>query len=412
LVFQDQYVSGGISDMIDNNKGTDMNDFSAMFEGSFKEEKSIETGSPVKGRVVAWDNDSIFLDIGTRMEAVLDRGPFQNSMGRLPKEGEEIQAMVIGRKHGMVQCAMELTRLDKQQDSDGPDLVAEAYRQGFPVEGRITGVNKGGFDVDIFGKRAFCPFSQMELQRIDNAEGYIDKTLSFQISEYAESGRNIIVSRRDLLKADADKQRIKAWDKLTEGTVVKGTVSSVKPYGAFIDLGGIQGLLHVSEMSFDKVNDPAELFKEGDEVEVEIMELDQTAERIRLGRKRFLTDPWDAAAEALAPGTEIIGKVSRIKPFGAFIEVMPGIDGLLHISRLGGERRIGHPKELLSIGQEVRVRVLEVDEEKRTISLTMEPVEEDVGAQLERLRQEQEKSQADRQTPMGALFQGLEDNKE
>ncbi len=398
--------------MIDKNKVTNMDDFSAMFEESFKEEKTVETGSPVKGRVVAWDNDSIFLDIGTRMEAVLDRGPFQNSMGRLPIEGEEIQAMIIGRKHGMVQCAIELTRQDRQQESQGPDLVAEAHRQEVPVEGRITGVNKGGFDVDIFGKRAFCPFSQMELQRIENADSYLEKTLSFMISEYAEGGRNIIVSRRDLLKADADKQRLKAWDGLEEGMVIKGTVSSVKPYGAFIDLGGIQGLLHVSEMSFDKVNDPADLFKEGDEIEVEVMELDRSSERIRLGRKKFLIDPWEAAVANLEPGTEICGKVSRIKPFGAFIEVMPGIDGLLHISRLGGDRRVGHPKEILNIGQEVNVRVLELDEEKRTISLTMEALEEDVGAQLERLKREQEKSQADRQTSMGALFDELEDKKE
>lgn len=398
--------------MIDKNKGKDMDDFSAMFEESFKEEKSVETGGTVKGRVVAWDNDSIFLDIGTRMEAVLDRASFQNSMDRLPKEGEEIQAMVIGRKHGMVQCALELSRNDKQSDSAGPDLVGEAYRQGFPVEGRITAVNKGGFDVDVFGKRAFCPFSQMELQRIEDSESYIDKTLSFLISEYAEGGRNIIVSRRDLLKADADKQRLKAWEELEEGQVITGTVSSVKPYGAFVDLGGIQGLLHVSEMSFDKVNDPAELFSEGDEVEVEVMELDRASERIRLGRKRFLTDPWDTALETLVPGSEIAGRVSRIKPFGAFVEVLPGIDGLLHISRLGGDRRYGHPKELLSVGQEVKVRVLEVDDEKRTISLTMEPVEEDVAAQLERLRREQEKAQADRQTSMGALFDELEGKKD
>ncbi len=400
--------------MIDNGKGKNTDDFSAMFEESFKEEKSIETGATVRGRVVAWDNDSIFLDIGTRMEAVLDRAPFQNGMGRPPQEGEEIQAMVIGRKHGMVQCAMELTRIDSKQQAEaqGPDLVAEAHRQGFPVEGRITAVNKGGFDVDIFGKRAFCPFSQMELQRIENAEAYIDKTLSFLISEYAEGGRNIIVSRRDLLKADADRQRLKAWDALQAGSVVKGRVSSVKPYGAFVDLGGVQGLLHVSEMSFDKVNDPAELFKDGDEIDVEILELDRSSERIRLGRKRFLTDPWKSAAQTLTPGTEILGKVSRIKPFGAFVEVLPGIDGLLHISRLGGDKRVGHPKELLSIGQEVKVRVLELDEVKRTISLTMEAVEEDVGAQLERLRSEQEKNQADRQTSMGALLDELQGKKD
>lgn len=395
------------------NKGKDMDDFSAMFEESYKEEKSIETGSAVTGRVVAWDNDSIFLDIGTRMEAVLDRPPFMNAMKRLPKEGEIIQAMVIGRKHGMVQCALELTRLDRQQsESQGPDLVSEAHRQGFPVEGRITAVNKGGFDVDVMGKRAFCPFSQMELQRIDNADAYIDKTLSFLISEYAEGGRNIIVSRRDLLKADADKQRLKAWDGLEEGQVVKGTVSSVKPYGVFVDLGGVQGLLHVSEMSYDRVNDPADLFKDGDEIEVEIMELDRGAERIRLGRKKFLTDPWKVAFETFVPGTEVNGKVSRIKPFGAFVELIPGIDGLLHISRLGGERRYSHPKELLSIGQEVKVRVLEVDEEKRTISLTMEPVEEDVGAQLERLRREQEQSQSVRPSAMGAMLDELSGKKE
>lgn len=398
--------------MFDKDKGKDMDDFSAMFEESFKEEKNIETGAKVTGRVVAWDNDSVFLDIGTRMEAVLDRGSFQGSKGRPPKDGEEIEAMVIGKKHGMVQCALELTRLDKQQDSSGPDLVAEAFRQGIPVEGRVTAVNKGGFDVDVFGKRAFCPFSQMELQRIDNTDDYLEKTLSFLISEYAESGRNIIVSRRDLLKADAEKQKLKVWDGLEEGNVIKGTVSSVKPYGVFVDLGGVQGLLHVSEMSYEKVNDPADLFKEGDEIEVEVMEIDRTAERIRLGRKRFLTDPWETVAQTLLPGTEVIGKVSRIKPFGAFIEVLPGIDGLLHISRLGGERRYGHPKELLNIGQEVKVRVLELDSDKRTISLTMEPVEEDVAAQLERLRREQEKDQADRQTSMGALLEGLEGKKE
>ena len=170
-------------------------------------------------------------------------------------------------------------------------------------------------------------------------------------------------------------------------------------------------MLHVSEMSYEKVNDPSELFREGDEVEVEVMEIDRAAERIRLGRKRFLVDPWETLAQTLLPGSEVTGRVSRIKPFGAFIEVMPGIDGLLHISRLGGERHYGHPKELLSIGQEVKVRVLELDSERRTISLTMEPVEEDVAAQLERLRREQERNQGDRQTSMGALLDGLKEKK-
>jgi len=372
--------------------------FADLLKASFKPAMNIKVGEVASGKVISIGKDNIFLDLGTRAEGMIDRDECVRQGQLTVRPGDPIQVLVTQFRDGIFHCTSRLRqagRGDSRSAKDSPSLamLREAFTARIPVEGRVKGVNKGGFDVQVMGQKVFCPISQIERNYCQNPEVHLEQTYSFLITQYEEDGRNIVVGRKELLQAEEREKSRLLWQELEVKQVREGTVTSVHDYGAFVDIGGAEGLLHVSEISYQKIQSAKEALQPGQKLQVAIIKLDQETGKISLSLKSLLADPWTAAAEQLAVGSELAGRVMHLKPFGAFIELFPGVTGLLHVSRLGAERRISHPKEILTVGDEVRVRVLAVDPERKTLSLTMEEPEEDLSGELARLKQDQDQEQ-------------------
>ncbi|MFC1841427.1 S1 RNA-binding domain-containing protein, partial [Thermodesulfobacteriota bacterium] len=249
---------------------------------------------------------------------------------------------------------------------------------GIPVQGLVETEVKGGFEVRIAGKtRAFCPFSQMGRGRIEDVDSLIGTELTFKVSEFGEKGRNIIVSHRAVLEEEREQKKLELKDTLKEGMAVSGTITSIKKFGAFIDIGGIEGLIPVSEISWGRVEDIETVMSVGQKVDVAISTLNWDEDKFSFSLKEVLPDPWDNLSQRYPEGSLHKGNVVRLTKFGAFINIEPGIDGLVHISELGKGKRINHAKEVLDVGQEIEARVNRIDEEKRRLSLVLAQFEGD-----------------------------------
>ncbi len=382
--------------------------FADMFSACQQPSARITVGEVVDGKVISIGKENAFLDLGTRAEGMIDKEEFMFK-GRLTiQEGDTIQVLVNSFRNGIFQCSSRgqaAVRSDGHQPKDDSAklLLLDAFSRRLPVEGKVKAVNKGGFEVQILGQRAFCPISQIERNYCQNPEVHLEKTYAFMVMQYEEDGRNIVVGRKELLLDDERKKAQLLWQALAVGQVHEGTVTSVHEYGAFIDIGGSEGLLHVSEISFKKIADAREALQSGQKLQVAIIQLDREKNKISLSLKALQTDPWIEAAEKLAVGSELSGVVVALKNFGAFVELFPGLVGLLHVSQLGASRRVSHAKEILAIGQSVNVRVLAVDPVQKTISLTMEEAKVDYSDELVRLKENQEKDLKN-STTMAALL--------
>jgi small subunit ribosomal protein S1 len=250
--------------------------------------------------------------------------------------------------------------------------LEDAFLSGIPVEGRVTSEIKGGFAVTIAGQRGFCPYSQMDVRRVESPDDYIEKNMQFKIIEFSGHGKNIILSARALIEEEREQQREALKKSLKEGDLVKGTVTSIRDFGAFVDIGGIDGLIPISELAWGQVDRVEDVLARGQEVEVIARKLDWDKDRISLSLKETLENPWDKAQNKYPAGSVHVGRVSRLSAFGAFITLEPGVDGLLHISKLGDGRKINHPREVLEEGQDITVRIESLDNEKNKISLAPE----------------------------------------
>jgi small subunit ribosomal protein S1 len=354
-------------------------DFAALFEASEAKggDASILVGDVIRGRVVAIGQTSAFVAVGAKGEAEIDLTEFRNpTTGDLTlKVGDRIEATVIddGRTGGSIVL--------KQTVGRGAHLPAElerAMEHGIAVEGVVTGENKGGFDVQICGVRAFCPGSQIDLRRGGRrmATEYVGQRLRFTVTRIEAGGRNVVVSRRRLLEEEAEKLAAETWKRLEVGAVVSGTVTSLQNFGAFVDIGGVEGLIHVTELGYGRVGHPSEVLSEGQTVETQVVaiELPKTEggrAQIGLSLKALAKDPWDTVLERFPVGTTVRGTVRRLEGFGAFVEIAPGLDGLVHVSKMVLDRRISHPRQAVSPGDEVEATVLAVDTERHRVSLSM-----------------------------------------
>jgi small subunit ribosomal protein S1 len=387
----------------------DEESFASMFQASFRPAARIKVGEVAEGRVVSINKDNVFLDLGTRAEGMMDREECELQGKLTVQPGDAIQVMITSFRDGIFQCTARLRQSGRSasrlaKDSPSLAMLHEAFAARLPVEGRVKAVNKGGFDVQVMGQKAFCPISQIEKNYCQNPESHLEQTYSFLITQYEEDGRNIVVGRRELLQAEEREKAQKLWRELELKQVREGTVMAVHDYGAFVDIGGAEGLLHVSEISYQKIQSAKEALQAGQKLKVAIIKLDPEAGKISLSVKALLADPWISAGDKLAVGSEFDGTVVHLKPFGAFVELFPGVTGLLHISRLGIERRIQHPKEVLSVGDKIRVRLLAVDPLRKTLSLTMEEPEEDLSSELEKLKATQEQEQKHGKGTLADLF--------
>ena len=331
----------------------------------------VREGSIVKGKVVRVNSDTITVDIGHKSDGEVQKSEFSSEELSDLQPGGEIEVyldrfedqegdMVLSR-----QRALQLRAWDR---------IALAYQNNEIVEGTILAKVKGGFAVDI-GVKAFLPQSQVDIRQVKNSDRLVDGKLQFKIIKFLPSRNNIVLSRRVILEQEREKQRSSTMEMIKEGATLKGIIKSIMDYGAFIDLGGIDGLLYITEMSWGRVNHPTELFEIGQEIEVKVLKYDQERQRVSLGYKQLQPDPWESVANQYQVSMKTSGKVVSVTDFGAFVELEGGIEGLIHVSEMSWSKRIKHPSKLVQLGETVEVIVLAVDIKERRISLGMKQLE-------------------------------------
>ena len=349
-----------------NNSKPNANELAMLYERSLSGFSSFKPGQSIETEVVSISNDSVFLQLSGKSEGIIDREELLDKDGNLAvKVGDSIRAFFLKAENGELRFT---TRISGKEA--GARMLVQAFREKMPVEGLVEKETKGGYEVKIGDFRAFCPFSMMGDKRSDDPAEYVGKRLPFKVQEFGDGGRSILVSNR-AVHEDARKERLEALKKdLHEGMVIKGTIASIQPYGAFVDLGGLQALLPVSEISRSRVEDIHAALEVGQEIEAAILQLDWQRERISLSMKSLVADPWDSAAERYPLGSKHTGKVVRLADFGAFVSLEPGIDGLVHESELDKAGGAGPRGSLsLKLGQELSVEVLGVDLDRKRVSL-------------------------------------------
>ena len=342
--------------------------FAEMFqETAATTKEQLRPGQKIEATVVRIAKDWIFLDLGAKSEGSVAKNEFTDAEGNLTvAEGDRVQVYFLSQKKS--------ERLFTAKVSGGAVAghLDEACRNGIPVEGTVTAETKGGFEVKFSGSvRAFCPFSQMEMRRIENGEEYIGKKFAFRVTKFSEHGKNIVVSRRALLEEERAQQKETLQQSLAIGQTVKGVITSIREFGAFVDIGGIEGLIPVSEIAWGRIEDIHERLAVGQEVTVTVLKLDWDQDRYSFSLKDSLPDPWEGISGMFAEGSVVTGKVVRLTEFGAFVSLAPGIDGLVHISKLGAGRRISHPREVVQVGDALEVKIDSVDPEKKRLSLSL-----------------------------------------
>jgi small subunit ribosomal protein S1 len=349
-------------------------DFENMLEASFKPSKRIGLGDKIDATVISIGQDYLFLDLGGRSEGLLMKEQIRDKDGELKAAaGDTITVFVTAFRDGATLCGLRAgSGADKPDNKQAVfEALQDAMNADMPVEGTVKESIKGGFSVTIMGERAFCPISQIDNKYCENPEVHLEQTYEFKIIKLEEGGRNIVVSRRVLLEEEAEEKAVELWKKIKVDDTYDGTVSSIKPYGAFVDIGGIDGLLHVSEISYDRVSDPESALEVGQKLTVSIKDVDEKNRKVSLSLKALMQDPWTDAITSFKANQVYKGPVVRITRFGAFVELTPGIEGLVHISQMGAGKHIQTPREVVSEEQEVNVRILEIDMDQRRISLTM-----------------------------------------
>ena len=309
------------------------------------------------GKVIGVRGKSIFVDLGGKSEGVLPVDQFE---GDLPQPGSTIEVVV--NRFDPEEGVQVLSRKGAAIDADW-----ETLRKGVIVEARVTKTIKGGLEVDVDGIRGFLPISQIDLSRVEDASSYINQKFKALVTEANQREKNLVVSRRDLLEQERAELRERTWASLEEGQVHEGVVRSIKGFGAFVDIGGVDGLLPIGEMSWGRVSKADELVKTGDKVKVKVLKIDRTTRKLTLGLKQLTPSPWDLVATKFLRGTQVKGKVSKIMDFGAFVELEPGVEGLIHVSELS-PNRVRRVADVVKPGQEVEVRILKVEPEEKRIS--------------------------------------------
>lgn len=350
-------------------------DFDALLRENERSEKAVKVGDRLEATVIRIGSDDIYLDLGTRTEGLLSKDQLELD-GHTLAVGDKVNVYLTSMRSGAAICTRSVgataSRNDRTDDKGASlEALREAFDAGMPVEGTVKETNKGGFTVTVLGQRAFCPISQIDNQFCADPTIHVGHTYTFEITKFEEGGRNLVLSRRRIREREAEEKKESAWQTLEVGQTFDGTVSSLRPFGAFVNIGGVDGLVHVSEISHERVNDPSEVLEVGQRVTVAIKELDRDKGRISLSLKALAVDPWDEAASEVIPGRVYKGTVRRLAKFGAFVELRPGVEGLIHVSQMAADRRVNTPREFVREGQEVDVRVLEVNPADRRISLSM-----------------------------------------
>jgi len=356
------------SKAISSERGEGSGSVMDLYEESFKR---FAEGEVVTGRIISIDKDQALIDIGYKSEGQVRIQEFMDEKGNITaKVGDAVEVMVEWWDD---EDERVLLSKDKAANIKIWEAIKKSYDEEGTVKGTITNRVKGGFSVDI-GVPAFLPGSQADLRPIRNLDEMVGKSFDFKILKYNRKRSNIVLSRRAILEKELDEKRAATMASIQEGKVVEGVVKNITEYGVFVDLGGVDGLLHITDISWGRVKHPSEFFSIGDPITVKILNLDLENERVSLGMKQLVEDPWSVAAEKYAVGSRVTGKVVSLTDYGAFIELEEGIEGLIHVSEMSWTRKIRHPSKIVSVGDEVEAVVLDIKPESRRISLGMKQV--------------------------------------
>jgi small subunit ribosomal protein S1 len=335
----------------------------------------FEEGDVVSGKVVRIDQDEVLVDIGYKSEGVIPMNELSIRKSVDPHDevelGEEVDALVLTKEDqdGRLVLSKKRARFEKAWRK-----IEAAAESGEPVEGTVIEVVKGGLIIDL-GVRGFLPASLVDIRRVQNLDEFLGTKIECKVIELNRSRNNVVLSRRAVLEEERKEVRQQILDRLQPGMVVEGAISNIVDFGAFVDLDGIDGLIHISELSWSHVNHPSEILSIGDVVPVKVLDIDRDRQRISLGLKQTQEDPWQRVINTYRIGDELEGKVTKVVTFGAFVEIMDGVEGLVHISELA-HHHVENPREIVEPGQDVRVKILEIDSERRRLSLSVKRVEE------------------------------------
>jgi small subunit ribosomal protein S1 len=375
--------------------------FAELLEQSVIAPDRFAPGDQIEALVSKIGPEWSFIDLGGKSDGVIDTKELMDESGGFTvREGERITAYFLTSSGGEQRFSIRLGA-----GPDGKAHLEEAFRSGIPIEGAVAGEIKGGFEVHIAGNvRAFCPYSQMGLRRVDNPAGYVGQRLSFRITEFQNKGRNIVVSNRAVLEVERRRQKEELKAVLREKMLVKGTVSSVRDFGAFVDIGGAEGLIPLSEIGWSR-EQAADVLAPGQEVEVTVLAIDWEHDRISLSLKAAMPDPWKSAGDLFPEGSTHTGTVVRLAPFGAFVSLAPGIDGLVHISKLGDGKRLNHPGEAVAEGDRLNVTVENIEPAAHRMSLAPAKTAAQIGdaAEEEALKKKYVRQQSAASPDAGAL---------
>ena len=354
----------------DTAAGSPEESFAELFEKSSRKTVRFSPGQKIIAKIVSISGDMAFIDLGDKSEGAINMSEFLDKEGKYQvKAGDEFEAFFVSVENGI----RKFTTLIRGYSAISLKNIRDAFEAEIPVQGEIKREVKGGFEVLVGDVRCFCPFSQIDLKGGREGGIYLGRTFPFKVLEFEENGKNIILSRRSLLEKEKAEKVQKLKEALLPGMEVSGAVRSVMNFGAFVDLGGIDGLIPASEISWARNERPSDILSLGQQVTARILSIDWDNNKLSLSLKAMEPDPWSHVAGTYAEGSRVSGKVVRLAPFGAFLNLEPGIDGLIHISNLGTGRRINHPKEVVEVGQTLEAYVLSVDMDNRKISLSINP---------------------------------------
>ncbi|MBY8965098.1 30S ribosomal protein S1 [Algiphilus sp.] len=343
--------------------------FAELFEQSLAQGQSMQPGALVRATVLEIKSDVVIVDAGLKSEGVIALDEFKNEMGELSiNSGDEVEVALETVEDGFGETRFSKEKAERIKTWG---RLQDAFDNGEIVNGTITGKVKGGFTVDIGAVRAFLPGSLVDVRPVRDTAYLEGKPLEFKVIKLDQQRNNIVVSRREVLEAEYSAEREQLLETLQEGVVLNGVVKNLVDYGAFVDLGGIDGLLHITDMSWKRIKDPSEVVSVGDEIEVKVLKYDRERRRVSLGLKQLGEDPWVDIARRYPEKTRLFGKVTNITDYGSFVEIESGVEGLVHVSEMDWTNKNVNPNKVVTIGDEVEVMILDIDEERRRISLGM-----------------------------------------
>ncbi|GAB6905005.1 30S ribosomal protein S1 [Desulfosarcina cetonica] len=358
--------------------------FAELFESySAGMNENIQVGDRIRGRVISIGGSSVFVDTGTKVDGVVERAELLDDDGQLAVAvGDELDLFVVAADESEIRLSKAISGIG------GIHVLKDAWTQKIPVEGKVVASIKGGFQVEMLKRRAFCPISQMDVAYVEDPSVYVGQTFNFLIKRFEESGRNIVVSRREILQKELDASRKAFMAELQPEAVIEGSVVRIVPFGAFVSLApGVEGLVHISELSWSRLDTPEQAVKVGDRLQVKVLGIKAGekpgTQKISLSVKQAMGDPWIDAHERVKVGAKLMGKVTRCANFGAFVELFPGVEGLVHISEMSYTRRVMRPEEVVAPGDEVSVLVKEFDPDRKRISLSIKDAEGDPWADVQ-----------------------------